>query len=104
VYGQEVVMLMEYIVPNLCISTLTDLIESGAKAKKMSLLLELEEDKFIAGFQQQVQKVREKAWHDRHIKQNKFQFRDLVLLDQICDKCRNCSIRQNEWRTLGRVG
>ena len=35
---------------------------------------------FIAGFHQQVQKVREKAWHDRHIKQKKFQVGDLVLL------------------------
>jgi hypothetical protein len=41
--------------------------------------MELEEDHFVAGFHQQVQKVHEKDWHDRQIKKN-FQTMDLVLL------------------------
>ena len=32
------------------------------------------------GFHQQVQKQREKAWHDRHIKLRTFKVNDLVLL------------------------
>jgi hypothetical protein len=43
-------------------------------------LIELEEDRFIAGFHQQVQKEREKAYHDRHIKNNTFNQGDLVLV------------------------
>ena len=43
-------------------------------------VVELEEDRFIAGFHQQVQKAREKAWHDRHIKHKTFNVGDLVLL------------------------
>jgi hypothetical protein len=43
-------------------------------------LLQLEEDQFVAGFHQHVQKAREKAWHDRHIKHKKFQVGHLVLL------------------------
>ena len=43
-------------------------------------LLELEEDEFLAGFHQQVQKEREKAWHDRHIKLCTFNINDSVLL------------------------
>jgi hypothetical protein len=43
-------------------------------------LLELEEDRFIAGFHQQVQKEREKAYHDRHIKRRAFKQGYLVLL------------------------
>jgi hypothetical protein len=43
-------------------------------------LLQLKEDRFVTGFHQQVQKAREKAWHDRHIKQKKFQVGDLVFL------------------------
>jgi hypothetical protein len=43
-------------------------------------LLHIEEDRFVTGFHQQVQKAREKAWHDRHIKQKIFQVGDLVLL------------------------
>jgi len=46
----------------------------------MSQPLELEEYRFIAGFQQQVQNARDKAWHDRHIKHKVFQVGDLVLL------------------------
>jgi hypothetical protein len=34
----------------------------------------------LVGFHQQVQKSREKAWHDRHIRTKKFQVGDLVLL------------------------
>jgi len=41
---------------------------------------ELEEERFLVGFHQQVQKQREKAWHDRHIKLRTFKLNDLVLL------------------------
>ena len=43
-------------------------------------LVELEEDRFIVGFHQQVQKEREKAWHDRHIKSKAIKEGDLVLI------------------------
>jgi hypothetical protein len=42
--------------------------------------VELEEDKFVVGFHQQVQKEREKAYHDRHIKKKAFKQGDLVLV------------------------
>jgi hypothetical protein len=79
-YGQEAVMPMEFLVPSLCIVAMTDLTDSDAIEERLSQLLILEEDRFVAGFHQQVQKAREKAWHDRHIKQKKFQTGDLVLL------------------------
>jgi hypothetical protein len=47
---------------------------------RLAQLLELEEDRFIAGFHQQVQKEREKAYHDKHIKRKAFKQGDLVLL------------------------
>jgi hypothetical protein len=40
----------------------------------------LEEDRFIVGFHRQVQKEREKAYHDRHIKKKEFKQGDLVLV------------------------
>jgi hypothetical protein len=43
-------------------------------------LVELEEDRFIAGFHQQVQKEREKAYHGMHIKKKAFKQADLVLV------------------------
>ena len=63
-YGQESIMPMEYIVPNLKIATLTDLADEETVEEKLLHLLELEEDRFVAGFHQQVQKNREKAWHE----------------------------------------
>ena len=68
VYGQEAVMPMEYIIPSLQISAFTDMDDPAIIIERLKQILELEEDRFVAGFQQQVQKAREKAWHDRHIK------------------------------------
>jgi len=42
--------------------------------------MELEEDRVLLGFHQQVQKEHKKAWHDHHIKLHKFKVNDLVLL------------------------
>jgi hypothetical protein len=42
--------------------------------------MELEEDRIIVGFHQEVQKEKDKSWHDRHIKKNKFKEGDMVLL------------------------
>lgn len=79
-YGQEVVMPMEYIVPNLKIATLIDLTDEETIEERLLHLVELEEDKFIAGFHQQVQKNREKAWHDRYIKSKTIKEGDIVLM------------------------
>ena len=41
---------------------------------------ELEEELFLARFHQQVQRQRERAWHNRHIKSCTFKVNDLVLV------------------------
>ena len=43
-------------------------------------LIHLEEERFIAGFHQNVEKQRQKAWHDRHIKNEQFTAGGLVLM------------------------
>jgi hypothetical protein len=40
----------------------------------------MEEDRILAGFHQEVQKSRDKSWHDRHIKRKNFKEGDLVLV------------------------
>ena len=65
-------MPMEYIVPSLRISAFTEMDDLAMFNERLAKILELEEDRFIAGFQQQVQKARKKAWHDRHIKKKHF--------------------------------
>jgi hypothetical protein len=42
--------------------------------------MEMEEDRILAGFHQEVQKERDKSWHDRHIKRKSFKEGDLVLV------------------------
>jgi hypothetical protein len=50
VYGLEVVVPMEYLVPSLRIVAFTDMDETGVVQERLAQLIELEEDKFIAGF------------------------------------------------------
>ena len=71
---------MEYVVPSLRIAMLTDMADEETLSKRLMHVVELEEDRFIVGFHQQVHKAREKAWHDRHIKHKTFKVGDLVLL------------------------
>jgi hypothetical protein len=59
-YGQEVFMSMEFIVPSLRITLMTEFTELVVVEKRPSELMELGKDKFFAGFHQQVQKAREK--------------------------------------------
>ena len=70
----------EYIAPSLCITTLTGMVDREALEEWLVQLMELEEDRFLVGFHQQVQKEHEKAWHDCHIKLCTFKINDLVLL------------------------
>lgn len=54
VYGVEVVMPMEYIVPSLRITTFTGMEDHKALEEWLAQLMELEEDRFLAGLHQQV--------------------------------------------------
>ena len=49
-------------------------------SERLLNLVGLEEDWFVARFHQQVQKDREKAWHDWHIKSKVIKTEDLFLL------------------------
>jgi hypothetical protein len=71
---------MEYLVPSLRIATFTGMDDTNIVQDRLVQLMELEEDRFIVGFHQQVQKERGKAYHDRHIKRKEFKQGDLVLL------------------------
>lgn len=64
---------MEFIVPSVRVASMTNLMEEDVAQKHLQELMEIEEDRFVVGFHQKVEKVRQKAWHDRHIKRKKFQ-------------------------------
>lgn len=76
-------MPIKYIVPGLKIATLTDMADADTMNQRLLHLVGIQEDRFLAGFHQQVQKAREKAWHDRNIKNKIFKVGDLVLLYDI---------------------
>jgi transposase InsO family protein len=80
VYGLESIVPMEYLVPSLRIASFTDMDDTRTVRERLAELVKLEEDKFILGFHQQVQKEREKAYHDKHIKKKVFKKGDLVLV------------------------
>ena len=73
-------MSMEYIVPSMRIAAFTNMAEPDIMEERLAQLMDLEEHRFITNFHQQVQKVRDKAWHDRHIRQKTFVEGKLVLL------------------------
>jgi hypothetical protein len=54
--------------------------ERGAVQDRLYQLMTMEEDWILAGFHQQVQKARDKAWHDKHIKKKTFKEGYLVLM------------------------
>jgi hypothetical protein len=54
VYGLEAFFSMEYLVPILRITTFTDMDDTSVVQEMLAQLVELEEDRFIAGFHQQV--------------------------------------------------
>jgi hypothetical protein len=71
---------MEYLVPILRIASFTDMDDTDIVQERLVQLVELEEDRFIVGFHQQVQKEREKEYHDKHIKKKAFKQGDMVLV------------------------
>eukprot|EP00253_Pinus_taeda_P031517 PITA_31517 len=80
VYGVEVVMPMEYIVPSLGIAALRGMTDHRAVEERLAQLAKLEEERFLAKFHQQVQKLCEKTWNDQHIKLCTFKVNDFVFL------------------------
>jgi hypothetical protein len=56
VYGLEAVVPMEYLVPSLRIATFIDMEDTSVVQYRLAQLVELDEDRFIVGFHQQVQK------------------------------------------------
>jgi hypothetical protein len=80
VYGIEAIVPMEYLVPRLRITAFTDLDDTDMVHERIAQLVEMDEDRFIAGFQQQAHKEHENAYHDRHIKKKALKQGDLVLM------------------------
>jgi hypothetical protein len=64
VYGQDAMVPLEFLVPSLCVATITNMKEKGVVQERLSHMMSMEEDRILVGFHQKVQKARDKAWHD----------------------------------------
>ena len=62
---------------NCCADKMTKV---DAFEKRLSQLIEMEEERFVAGFHQNIEKQRQKTWHDRHIKTKHFEVGGIVLM------------------------
>ena len=71
---------MEYIIPSLWITTAIGMDDSEALEECIAQLIHLEEDRFVVGFHQHVEKDQQKVWHDHHVKNKQFTQGYLVLL------------------------
>ena len=65
-------MPMKYIVPSLRVATITKMIDVDDVEDRLVQLIHLEEERFVAGFHQNVEKKRQKVWNDRHIERKYF--------------------------------
>ena len=68
VYGKEAIMPLEYIVPILRFAAFTEMTNPDMVKERLTEIIQLDEEHFLVGCHQKVQKAREKAWHDRYIK------------------------------------
>ena len=80
VYGQEAFIPLEYIVPSLKIVVIIEMTNVGTIEERLSQLVQLEEDSFLADYHQFVEKEWQRAWHECHTNFKQFQIEDLVLL------------------------
>ena len=60
-------MTMDYIVPSLKIVAIIEMIDVYVVEERLLQILQLDEECFVARYHQNVEKERQKVWHDRHI-------------------------------------
>jgi hypothetical protein len=56
VYGQQAVVPLEFLVPSLRVETITNMTEQGEVQEMLSQMMEMEEDRIVARFHQEVHK------------------------------------------------
>ena len=65
VCGKEVIMHMEYIVLRLRVVAIIEMADVDDVEDRLLQLVQLEEERFVVGFIQNVEKQRHKVWHDK---------------------------------------
>ena len=73
----------KYIFPSLRIAAITTMTDVDVVEEILSQLVLQEEERFVAGFHHNVEKQRQKSWHDRHIKRKHFKVGGLFFMQDI---------------------
>ena len=73
-------MPMEYIISRLIFVAIIEMIDVDAVEDRLLQRVQLEKERLVAGFHQNVEKKRKKVWNDRHIKRRYFEVGGLVLM------------------------
>ncbi|KAH9305173.1 hypothetical protein KI387_009577 [Taxus chinensis] len=80
VFGMEVVLLVEFMLPSLRIACAGGLADEQALEERIDELMKLDERRSLARWSQTIEKAKQKAWHDHHIRNKKFEVGKMVLL------------------------
>lgn len=78
-FEQEAVVPAEFMVPSLRIAIDNRLDNMESLRERMYRLSKLNDRRLMAQWATKVAQTRRKAWHDKHLKQTRFQLRQLVL-------------------------
>ncbi|KAH9310224.1 hypothetical protein KI387_038135 [Taxus chinensis] len=80
VFGVEVVLPIEFMLPSLRIARAGGLADEQALEEWIEKMVQLDEFQAISRWSQKQEKAWQKAWHDRHIKDKKLEVGQMVLL------------------------
>lgn len=78
-FGQEAIVPTEFMIPSLRIMLENKLGDMESLRERLHNLNKLEEKRLLKQSATEVTQNRCKAWHDKHLKLNRFQPRQLVL-------------------------
>ena len=71
---------MEYTIQILRMAAITEMTYIGTIEEYLVKLVQMEEECFIAGFHQNVEKQWKKSWHDSHIRTKEFKVGGIILM------------------------
>jgi hypothetical protein len=65
VYGKEEVVPLDYLVPSVCIEAITNMTKEDVVHERLDQLMEIEEDRILAGFHQEVQRTESNGYREK---------------------------------------
>ena len=80
VYEKEPMIPVDFFAPSLCIAMAKNMTDNESLQNRLNELMELEEDRILAMFSQQMETHKKQYWHYRNIRKRELKPGSLVLL------------------------